>query len=156
MNEKYLLKYAIDYLSKYDSSKNNLINILKRKIYKFKICKEDKNKLLFHINNIIDRLEKDKLLDDGNFTYAKIRYLANNGKSKKYIKNYLFSKGINKYDIDENLNNFEESFSNWEIESALIFARKKKLLDSDEVIEKKLNKMSRAGFTYDICKKILN
>ena len=38
---------------------------------------------------IIFYLEKDKLLDDDNFTYAKIRYLANNGKSKQYIKNYI-------------------------------------------------------------------
>ncbi len=155
MNEKYLLKYAIDYLSKYDSSKNNLVNILKRKIFKLKISKDDKAKLFVHINSIIVRLEKDKLLDDDNFTYAKIRYLANNGKSKQYIKNYLFSKGINKNDINENLNNFEENFSNWELESALIFARKKRLLESNELIEKKLNKMSRAGFTYDICKKVL-
>ena len=36
MDEKKLLKYAVDYLSKYDSSKNNLVSVLKRKILRLK------------------------------------------------------------------------------------------------------------------------
>ena len=35
MDEKKLLKYAVDYLSKYDSSKNNLASVLKRKILRW-------------------------------------------------------------------------------------------------------------------------
>ena len=45
---------------------------------------------------------------------------------------------------------------NWELESARIFAKKKKLLENNESYEKKLAKMARAGFSYDICKKILS
>ena len=41
------------------------------------------------------------------------------------------------------------------LESAKIFAKKKKLLEKNENYEKKLAKMARAGFSYDICKKIL-
>ena len=58
MNEKILLKYAIDYLSKYDSSKNNLIDVLKRKIFRMNISGIDKNKLINLIGNIIEKLEK--------------------------------------------------------------------------------------------------
>ena len=39
--------------------------------------------------------------------------------------------------------------------SAKIFTKKKKLLEKNESYEKKLAKMARAGFSYDICKKIL-
>ena len=35
--KKKLLKYAVDYLSKYDTSKKNLYDILKRKIFKINI-----------------------------------------------------------------------------------------------------------------------
>ena len=53
------------------------------------------------------------------------------------------------------LNLMNQDNNNWELESAKIFAKKKKLLEKNESYEKKLAKMARAGFSYDICKKIL-
>ena len=155
MEEKKLLKYAVDYLSKYDSSKKNLVSVLKRKIFKLNTINYEKGKLYKTINNIIKRLEENNLLNDDRYCSAKINSLLNVGKSKKFIFNYLIKKGI-----DANLIqlNFEELFTNkhdWEIESAKLFAKKKKLLESSENYEKKLAKMARAGFSYDICKKIL-
>ena len=44
MDEKKLLKYAVDYLSKYDSSKNNLVNVLKRKILRLNVTNFEKKK----------------------------------------------------------------------------------------------------------------
>ena len=41
-NKSYLLKYAIDYLSKFDSSKNNLVRILKMKIQRATKDKKEK------------------------------------------------------------------------------------------------------------------
>ena len=45
--------------------------------------------------------------------------------------------------------------NNIEKESALKFAKKKKLLGDDKDYEKKLSKMARAGFSYEISKEIL-
>ena len=42
MDEKILLNYSIKYLSKYDTSKNNLKYVLKRKIYRMKITDIEK------------------------------------------------------------------------------------------------------------------
>ena len=39
--------------------------------------------------------------------------------------------------------------------SAAHFIKKKRLLSSNYSYEKKLSKMARAGFSYDICKKLL-
>ncbi len=58
--------------------------------------------------------------------------------------------------IENNLSLIKLDNDNWELESAKIFARKKKLLEKNESYEKKLAKMARAGFSYDICKKILS
>ena len=44
MDEKKLLKYAVDYLSKYDSSKNNLVSVLKRKILRLNVKNFEKKK----------------------------------------------------------------------------------------------------------------
>ncbi len=155
MNEKKLLKYAIDYLSKYDSSKNNLLNILKSKIFRLEINGIEKNKLLNTLNNIIIKLEKNKFIDDNRYSLSKITSLSRAGKSKKYIFSYLLKKGVLKFDIQNCLNEFEKNDDNWELNSAKLFAKKKKFYDSKDSYEKKLAKMARAGFNYEISKKIL-
>ena len=155
MDEKKLLKYAIDYLSKYDSSKRNLINVLKRKIFRLKITNFEKSKLINIIDSVIINLEKNKFIDDDRYSSIKILSLSKLGKSKNFISNYLIKKGIDKTQIQKNLNLMENNNNDWELDSAKIFVKKKRLLEKNEVYEKKLAKMARAGFSYDICKKIL-
>ena len=155
MDEKKLLKYAIDYLSKYDSSKVNLVNVLKRKILRLKITNYEKRKLINIIENIIIKLEKNKFIDDDRYSSTKILSLSNSGKSKNFIFNYLIKKGVNKSQIQNNLNLVQQDNNNWELNSAKIFAKKKKMLEKNQSYEKNLAKMARAGFSYDICKKIL-
>jgi len=155
VDEKKLLKYAIDYLSKYDSSKRNLINVLKRKIFRLKITNFEKSKLVNIIDSVIINLEKNKFIDDDRYSSIKILSLSKLGKSKNFISNYLIKKGIEKTQIQKNLNLMENNNNDWELDSAKIFVKKKRLLEKNEIYEKKLAKMARAGFSYDICKKIL-
>ena len=156
MDDKKLLKYAIDYLSKYDSSKNNLENVLKRKILRLNIKNYEKGKLINKIESIIIKLEKNKFIDDDRYSSTKILSLSNSGRSKNFIFNYLIKKGVNKTQIQNNLNLMQQDNEDWEFASAKIFVKKKKLLEKNESYEKKLAKMARAGFSYDICKKILS
>ena len=155
MDEKKLLKYAVDYLSKYDSSKKNLSNVLKRKIFRLNIKGYEKSKLINNLDTIVLKLEKSQLIDDKKYTNSKISSLSRAGKSKNYISNYLIKKGINKIEIQNNLKKFQEINNDWQLTSAKLFAKKKRLLESNLSYEKKLAKMARAGFSYDICKKIL-
>jgi len=155
VDEKKLLKYAVDYLSKYDSSKNNLISVLKRKILRLNVTNFEKKKLIDIIENIILQLEKNKFIDDDRYSTTKIVSLSNSGRSKNFIFNYLIKKGVSKSQIQNNFNLMQQDNNNWELESAKIFTKKKKLLEKNESYEKKLAKMARAGFSYDICKKIL-
>ena len=156
MDDKKLLKYAIDYLSKYDSSKNNLENVLKRKILRLNIKNYEKGKLINKIESIIIKLEKNKFIDDDRYSSTKILSLSNSGRSKNFIFNYLIKKGVNKTQIQNNLNLMQQDNDDWEFASAKIFVKKKKLLEKNESYEKKLAKMARAGFSYDICKRILS
>ena len=155
MDEKKLLKYAVDYLSKYDSSKNNLVNVLKRKILRLNVKNFEKKKLIDIIESIVLKLEKNKFIDDDRYSTTKILSLSNAGKSKNFIFNYLIKKGIDKFQINENFNSIDQDNNNWELESAKVFVKKKKLLEKNKSYEKNLAKMARAGFSYDICKKIL-
>ena len=155
MDEKKLLKYSVDYLSKFDTSKKNLKDVIKRKIFKLKNNSSEKKNLFNSIESIVDKLEKNNFINDNRYLLSKINYLSQSGKSIKYISNYLLKKGIDKQDIENGINKFNNNNLNWEINSARTYAKKKNLLDSDEVYEKKLAKMARAGFSYEICKKIL-
>ena len=150
-----LLRYAIDYLSKYNSSKKNLENILKKRIMRMKIEKKYKYNLYNSIPLILEKLEKNNFINDIDYTNSKIRFFVSVGKSRIYIKNYLLQKGIDSIVIKKSLEENDEKNSDWEIDSAKIFARKKNLKNNIHNNEKNLAKMARAGFNYQISKKIL-
>ena len=154
-NKEKLLKYAIYYLSKYSSIKKNLEYILKKKIRRI----SDEKKIRFHlykeIKIIIDKLEQLNLINDTIYAESKIHTLLNQVKSKNYIKQYLIRKGVRSEVADEQISLFYEKNQNLEKENALKFAKKRNLINDKKDYEKKLAKMARAGFSYEISKEIL-
>ena len=156
-NSVLLKKYAIQYLSKYDSTKKNLERVLRNKIRRINNANKDEKFILFKlIFKIIEELESKQILNDERYTDKKIIYFSLQGKSKKFIKNYLLQKGIEKNIINNTLEDFELNNPDWEFKSAKIFIRKKISGFNDEKnTEKNLAKMSRAGFNYNISKKML-
>jgi len=154
-NKDKLLKYAIYYLSKYSSSKKNLEFILKKKIRRL----SDEKQIRFHLYNeiqiIIEKLEKLNLINDQVFVESKIQSLQYQAKSKNYIKQYLLQKGIDKQLIEEQISLFYENNKNLEKENALKFAKKRNLINNNQDYQKKLSKLARAGFSYDIAKEVL-
>ena len=154
-NKEKLLKYAIYYLSKYSSSKKNLEYILKKKIRRISDEKKIRFQLYKEIKIIIDKLEQLKLINDKIYAESKINSLLNQVKSKNYIKQYLIRKGVSSEVADEQISLFYEKNQNLEKENALKFAKKRNLLKDNKDYEKKLSKMARAGFSYEISKEIL-
>ena len=154
-NKDKLLKYAIYYLSKYSSSKKNLEFILKKKIRRLSDEKKIRFQLYNEIEIILEKLEKLNLINDQVFVESKIASLQYQAKSKNYIKKYLIQKGINKQLIEEQISLFYEKNKNLEKENAIKFAKKRNLLNNEQDYQKKLSKMARAGFSYDIAKEIL-
>ena len=100
-------------------------------------------------------MEKNNFINDYNYATSKVNTLISNGKSKAFIKNYLFKKEIDEKLSSNIFSELDEEDSNWEIKSARIFARKKKIKKKDNNNDKNLSKMARAGFSYEIAKKIL-
>jgi len=154
-NKEKLLKYAIYYLSKYSSSKKNLEYILKKKIRRISDEKKIRFQLYKEIKIIIDKLEQLKLINDTIYAESKINALLNQVKSKNYIKQYLIRKGVRSEVADEQISLFYEKNQNLEKENALKFAKKRNLINDKKDYEKKLAKMARAGFSYEISKEIL-
>ena len=154
-NKDKLLKYAIYYLSKYSSSKKNLEFILKKKIRRLSDEKKIRFQLYNEIQIIIEKLENLNLINDQVFVESKIQSFQYQAKSKNYIKQYLLQKGIDKQLIEEQISLFYENNKNLEKENALKFAKKRNLINNDQDYQKKLSKLARAGFSYDIAKEIL-
>ena len=150
-----LLKYAVYYLSKYSSSKKNLEYILKKKIRRLTEEKKIRYELYKEIDNITHKLEQQKLLDDILFIDSKINYLLIQAKSKNYIKQYLIQKGVENKLADQQISTFYKNNINLEKDNALKFAKKKNLFNDNKDYEKKLAKMARAGFSYEIAKEVL-
>ena len=151
-----LKKYALTYLSKYDSTKKNLELILKNKVIKMKnIEKSEKNNLYRMINKILDNLELNNIINDEDFANKKFINLLNQGRSEIYIKNNLHKKGVEKNIIKKILSDFNNKNPGWEINSARTFAKKKGLGKYESNREKDFGKMARAGFNYNIIKEIL-
>ena len=149
-------KYALNYLSKYDSSKYNLERVLHNKIRRISSNKKEKFILYNAIPSFLLELESKKIINDKNYTNTKLKNFSTQGKSKNFIKSYLIHKGIEKKLIDEIFHSFELNNVDWELESAKIFARKKRLgIKNTDNKEKDLAKMARAGFDYNISKKTL-
>ena len=154
-NKDKLLKYSIYYLSKYSSSKKNLEYILKKKIRRISEEKKIRFQLYKEIKIIIDKLEQLKLINDTIYAESKINAQLNQVKSKNYIKQYLIRKGVSSEVANEQISLFYEKNQNLEKENALKFAKKRNLLNDNKDYEKKLSKMARAGFSYEIVKEIL-
>lgn len=154
-NKDKLLKYAIYYLSKYSSSKKNLEFILKKKIRRLSDEKQIRFQLYNDIQPIIEKLENLNIINDKLFVESKLQSLQYQAKSKNYIKRYLLQKGINKELIEEEISLLYKNNKNLEKENAFKFAKKRNLLDNNNDYQKKLSKMARAGFSYDIAKEIL-
>ena len=154
-NKEKLLKYSIYYLSKYSSSKKNLEYILKKKIRRISDEKKIRFQLYKEIKIIIDKLEQLKLINDTIYAESKINALLNQVKSKNYIRQYLIRKGVSSEIADEQIALSYEKNQNLEKENALKFAKKRNLINDKKDYEKKLAKMARAGFSYEVSKEIL-
>ena len=158
-NKKLMMKYAVNYLSRYNSSKKNLERLLKRKIMRLKdTSTEEKVVLNKYILEILNELESKNIINDKEFVISKINNFFTQGKSKNFIILSLLKKGLIKELIEDSLQKFELDNPEWELNSAQIFAKKKRLGKYGKQInkEKDLAKMARAGFSYEIANKIFD
>ena len=156
-----LEKYAFKYLEKYSSTEIQLKNILKRKIIKSSLVFQNKpDDYIHYIKEILEKFKNIGLIDDEKFSKNRALNLVKRGFSKRKILMNLKQKGINDEIAKKGIDNLENFFFNFELVAALIYARKKKIIsfkkNNFDENKKNLMQMSRAGFTYDTSKKIID
>jgi len=156
-----LKNIALYYLKRFESSVENLRQVLKRRTndYAYQNPEFNKNEAYTWIEEILSDFQKLKYLDDNRYADIKIRSYLNAGKPARYIKIKLQQKGISEYLIDDILS--EQSFNPFEM--ALKLAKKKKIgpYRKDEELrkanrQKDMAMLVRAGFDYDVVCEIMN
>lgn len=157
-----LRNIAMFYLERFESSKANLRDVLRRRILKYKSTTEkdfDAAQAFDWVEEIITDFVRLDYLNDERFAEMKINDYLSAGKPERYIKIKLKQKGIDENTTDKILQ--QKEFSPFEM--ALHFAKKKKIGAFCENSEKRkenrqkdLGKLVRAGFDYDTALQVID
>lgn len=155
-----LRNIALYYLERFESSKDNLRIVLRRRIDKYVFANKEYNpeEAYIWVDEIVEECAQHNFVNDERFTNLKINAYLKSGKSRRYIEQKLKQKGIDNKTINQSFEDIEYS----EFDVALNFARKKKIGKFRENKEmqianrqKDLAALVRAGFDYDIAKDII-
>ena len=153
---EFLNKNGLRYLSKFETTEFQFKSFLKKKIDVFDPNLRSSKKNEF-INSITEKMKKLNYINDKRYSEIKGEKIFNSGGSKKLLKFKLNEKGIDDEIIEKITNKF---FSNKldEIQSALIFSKKKKIgvfyqkkineNDAGNLKNKWFGTLARRGFSY--------
>ena len=156
-----LKNIALYYMQRFDSSVDNLRQVLKRRVsdYAYANPEFDKNEAHAWIEELLQEFEGYGYLNDERYAESKVRGYLLSGKPEKYIKIKMQQKGVDSGLVD-NILDVEE----YDVEEmALRHAKKKKLgpfmanLElRKEKRQKDLAAMIRAGFDYETAQKVID
>lgn len=166
ITKTYLHNAGLYYLERFAASKEHFKTVMKRKAKRSCMYhkEQDYNTCVELVNQLADQFEQSGILNDTVYTASNVNALRRKGVSHAMIIRKMTLKGIS----EENTRHALESHNadlgyearDIEIQSALILARKKKLgpfnRSEEQNNQKALGVFARAGFSYDIAKKILD
>ncbi|MBL4689981.1 MAG: regulatory protein RecX [Rhodospirillales bacterium] len=160
---RYLQNSALHYLSRFATSSANLKQVMMRKVLRSaKHHDTDPAEGLVLVEDMIARFLHSGLLDDGAYARARAASLHRRGNSSRIIRGKLKQKGLDDDDIGHALAALSLDDEDPERTAAIRFARRRRLgpfsvrqLD-DEAREKHLAAMARAGFSYDMARRIID
>ena len=156
-----LKNIGLYYLQRFESSVQNLKDVLRRRIskYAFENPDFDKNEAYAWVEEILQNFENLGYLNDERYADMKVRDYLAAGKSAHYIKTKLYAKGIDEKTVEELIEAQDYDGKS----AALKFALKKhigpyrKTKDEQNLYKKKdMACLLRAGFNYDDVCAVLN
>lgn len=166
ITESYLHNSGLYYLERFASSKANFIDVMMRKVKKscyvhvdqdFDVCAE-------MVLKTAEKFETLELLNDEVYARGKVRSLRLAGKSQRYIVGHLKQKGVSASLVQKHLTLYDEEHSaaseDSEWQALNVFARKKRIGPyrgtKETTAEKELGRLARAGFSYELSRRLLD
>lgn len=158
-----LRNIALYHLERFSTSAENLRRVLQRRVYKAARHHETNiNQANEWVDDVINGLVRAGAIDDTRYAEGKAISMLRRGQSVRKVKAYLNSKGVDRDTIERALRTAADSMGNPDLEAALTYARRRRLGPfrtspaSQEIKQKELAALGRAGFQYDIARKIID
>jgi regulatory protein len=159
LTESALREAALSYLDRMDASVEQVRRVLKRRIFRHG---DDSTRAEAHlaVERVLERLLEARLLDDARFARGFAESARRRGASALYLREKMRTRGLSPELIDEAIEATSNDEAHNEEASALIYARKRRLLERYDLTDagqrnKALASLARRGFSFDIAKKVL-
>lgn len=153
---------AFAYLERYASSAENLRRVLMRRVERAARAEATtREEGRARVDAVIAKLEANRLLDDRQYAEARARSLSRQGRSKARIAQRLAAKGVDSETVDAAVESVVED-GHSDLRAALTLARKRRLgpfrtkADRKERRERDLAALGRAGFSFEIAKRVID
>ncbi len=153
---------AYSYLEKYSPSKQQLkVYLLKKYLTKIK-GSQSKREVSAIIDEIINNLEKNRIINDELYSDSKARMFLKRGYSLNKINQSLRIKGIDSKYIKQSLEKIKENEIEPDFVSALKLCKRRRIgalrpTSNRELFYKKdMGILARAGFNFELSKRILD
>ena len=152
---------AYSYLEKYSPSKQQLkVYLLKKFLTKFNSTQSKKD-ISNLIDTILNNLESNKLINDEMYSDSKARMMLRRGYSVNKINQSLKNKGIKYEYIKKSLDKIKSNDIEPDFVSALKLCKRRRVgpmrpaANRELFYKKDMGILARAGFSYDMSKRIL-
>jgi regulatory protein len=158
VTEAYLQRVALAYLERFASSSENLRRILQRRVVRrCRLRDEDPAPFAPMIEAIVEKSRRSGLLNDRQYAENRTATLRRRGGSARAIGAKLAAKGIDRETIAQALEGEPED----EERAAHAFARRRRLGpynrgDRKAARAKDLASLARAGFSYDVARRVID
>lgn len=158
---EYLEKAALFYLERYASSAGNLARVLMRRVERAaRAGISDRQEGKAMVDALVERYRTRGLLDDRVYAEGRAKSLLRQGRPRGEIKRRLAAKGVKDEDIATALEGLQEHESEPDFAAAIAYARRRRLgpfriKDRAAFRERDLAALGRAGFSYDIARRVL-
>ena len=153
---------AYSYLEKYSPSKQQLkVYLLKRYLTKIKGTKS-KQEVTLIIDEIIENLEKNRILNDELYSDSKARMFLRRGYSLNKINQSLRNKGIDSKYIKQSIDKIKEDEIEPDFVSALKLCKRRRIgplrpeANRELFYKKDMGILARGGFSFELSKRVLN
>ena len=153
---------AYSYLEKYSPSKQQLkVYLLKKYLNKIKGTKS-KKEVSSIIDEIINNLEKNRIVNDELYSDSKARMFLRRGYSLNKINQSLRIKGIDSKYIKQSIDKIKEDQIEPDFVSALKLCKRRRIgplrpqANRELFYKKDMGILARSGFAFDLSKRVLN
>ncbi|HLT77205.1 MAG TPA: regulatory protein RecX [Ferrovibrio sp.] len=163
---QYLERAAVFYLERYSSSAGNLRRVLDRKVRRSiqEHGTPEPAEAAGWIAALIEKLQRNGLLNDRSYAETKVRRLYAEGKALGRIRQTLAAKGVAKPDIDAALERLqiEADIPVSDLPAAISYARRRKLgpfrtdpAERSAMRQKDMGALARRGFSQAVTMTVL-